>query len=357
MNNQPMPLIRIYGSHRQMGRQIGEACRDQIHHSIANANQLLADAFERLQLTWEGAQTQSRKYIPFAEERFPRFVEEMQGIAEGANASFDDIAVVNAMEAVTMDALHLTKCTSMAVAPERSASGHVYLAHNEDWLPEDEPDLIMLHATPDDAPPFLAMTYGALLPNIGFNAEGIAQACDSVYPIDSRIGTPRVIVSRATLAARSPDDAIRSALAPQRAAGYNHMIAHESGELYNVEVSARRFAVLGSEDGVVAHTNNYLSPNMVEVESDPDELIATRVRYFRSKRLLGLTRLHTIESLQAIQRDHINFQDSICNHAIDSQQPFDREKTITAMIMDLTERVIYATWGSPCQNEYHIYRL
>ena len=187
--------------------------------------------------------------------------------------------------------------------------------------------------------------------------KGSPSACDSVYPIDSRIGTPRVIVSRAVLAARSPDDAIRSALAPQRAAGYNHMIAHESGELYNVEVSSRRFAILGSEDGVVAHTNNYLSPNMVEVESDPDELIATRVRYFRAKRLLGLTRLHTIESLQTIQRDHINFQDSICNHAIDSQQPFDREKTITALIMDLTERVMYATWGSPCQNEYHAYRL
>ncbi|MBN1370632.1 MAG: hypothetical protein JW987_01635 [Anaerolineaceae bacterium] len=357
MNNREIPLIHIHGSHRQMGQQIGEACRDQIHHSIGNANQLLADAFERLQLTWEGAQTQSRKYIPFAEERFPDFIEEMQGVAEGANASFDDIAVVNAMEAVTMDALHLTKCTSMAVAPERSANGHVYLAHNEDWLPEDEPDLVILHATPDDGPPFLAMTYGALLPNIGFNAEGIAQACDSVYPIDSRIGTPRVIVSRATLAARSPDEAIRAALAPQRAAGYNHLIAHDSGELYNVEVSARRFAVLGSEDGAVTHTNNYLSPNMVEIESDPDELIATRVRYFRAKRLLGLTRLHTIESLQAIQRDHINFQDSICNHAIDSQQPFDREKTITALIMDLTERVMYATWGSPCQNEYHAYRL
>ena len=139
MNNRTIPLIRIYGSHRQMGRQIGEACRDQIHHSIANANQLLADAFDRLQLTWEGAQTQSRKYIPFAEERFPRFIEELQGIAEGANASFDDIAVVNAMEAVTMDALHLTKCTSMAVTPERTANGHVYLPITKTGCPKTSP--------------------------------------------------------------------------------------------------------------------------------------------------------------------------------------------------------------------------
>ncbi len=37
-------------------------------------------------------------------------------------------------------------------------------------------------AKPNDEPPFLAMTYGGLLPNVGFNAYGIAQLIDSVYP-------------------------------------------------------------------------------------------------------------------------------------------------------------------------------
>jgi isopenicillin-N N-acyltransferase like protein len=357
LSKPPIPFVHIYGSHRQMGRQIGEACRGQIHHSIQNAHQLVSDTYTQLQLTWEGASTQSHKYIPFAEERFPEYVEEMRGMAEGANAAFDDIAVVNAMEAVTMDALHLTKCTSIAVAPERSANQHVLVAHNEDWLPEDEPDLVILHATPEDAPPFLAMTYGALLPNIGFNANGIAQCCDSVYPTDSRIGTPRVIVSRAILAARTPADAIRAALSPQRAAGYNHLIAHESGELYNVEVSARKFAVVSSEQGLIAHTNHYLTSTMQAVESEPDELICTRVRYFRALRLLNLTPKHTFSTLQTIQRDHVNYQDSICNHSIDELQPGDREKTITALIFDLTERLLLASWGNPCQNDYHEYRL
>jgi isopenicillin-N N-acyltransferase-like protein len=235
-----IPLIDIYGSHHQMGCQFGEACRTQVQNSIQNAHQLVADAYENLQLTWEGASIQARKYIPFAEERYPQYIDEMRGIAEGAQVSFDDVAVVNAMEAVTTDALHLTKCTSMAVSQERSANGHVLVAHNEDWLPVDEPDLIILRARPDGEPPFIAMTYGALLPNIGFNAEGIAQCCDSVYPSDSRIGTPRLIVSRAVLSARTPADAIRFTLSPQRAAGYNHLIVHESGEIYNVEVSSRR---------------------------------------------------------------------------------------------------------------------
>ena len=357
MNEHRIPMIEVNGSHYQMGCQYGEACRDQVAHSIDSARQLLADAYSTLQLTWDGAGIQARKYLPFAEERYPQYVEEMKGIADGSGENFDAIAVINVMEAVTMDALHLTKCTSMALSQERTTNGHVLIAHNEDWIPEDEPDLAIIRALPDKGPSFLAMTYGALLPNIGFNADGIAQCCDSVYPSDSRIGTPRVIASRAILSASSPAEAIRYTLSAQRAAGYNHLIAHESGEIYNVEVSARRFVVLGSENGCIVHTNHYLHPTMQAIESEPDELVATRVRYFRARRLLGLTECHDLDSLKSIQRDHVNFQDSICNHAVNEPLLLDREKTITAMLMDLTERRLYATWGNPCENEYYEYQL
>jgi isopenicillin-N N-acyltransferase-like protein len=357
MDKKALPIIHIYGSHYQMGCQIGEACREQVHHSVENARNLLNQAYDQLQLTWDGAQIQSRKYFPFAEERYPQYVEELKGIADGAGMAFDDVAVVNGMEAVTMDALHLTKCTSIAVGPERTANGNVIAAHNEDWLPEDEQDLYMIHARPDDEPPFLAMTYGALLPNIGLNAYGIAQCCDSVYPSDSRIGIPRIVASRAVLSARNPAEAIRHMLVSQRAAGYNHLLVHESGEMYNVEVSARRFAVLGGTDGMLVHTNHYLDPKMQAIELDSDELICTRLRYFRALRLLNQTPLHTIKSLQAIQKDHFNLPDAICNHGDPEANPLDREKTITALLIDLTERRIHATWGSPCENAYTAYPL
>lgn len=353
----PPPLVRVKGTHREIGRQLGEACCDQVRHSVENARILLDQTYSSLELTWEGAKIQARKYMPFAQERYPQYIEELMGMAEGAEVAFDDLAVLNAMEAVTMDALHLTKCTSMAVNGDRTADGHVLVAHNEDWLPEDEGDVYVVHAEADDEPPWLAMTYGGLLPNIGFNAEGIAQACDSVYPNDSRIGIPRLIVSRALLGARNLGEAIRATVAPKRAAGYNHLLAHETGELYSVEVSARKFAILYGEDGWLAHTNHYLAPQMQLIEDEPDELIATRVRYFRALRLLKSTDLHTIKSLQLIQRDHLNFPNAICNHSILDLDPLDREKTVTAFIMDLTARAMHITWGNPCANQYHTYYL
>jgi isopenicillin-N N-acyltransferase-like protein len=328
-----------------------------VHHSLQTARQLIESVSDRLQLEWEGARIQARKYIPFAQERYPQYVEEVIGIAEGAGAEFDDLAVLNVMEAVTMDALHLTKCTTMAVNGEHTADGHVLVAHNEDWMPEDEVDVYLLHVTPDDEPPFLAMTYGGLLPNIGFNTYGIAQCCDSVYPNDSRIGIPRVFASRAVLAARTPAEALGSMLVTHRAAGYNHLLAHESGELYNVEVSARRFAILYAEDGYLAHTNHYLDRQMQAIESEPDELLSTRVRYFRALRLLKGETLHSVKSLQTIQRDHVNFPNSICNHAVEDLVPMDREKTINSLVIDLTARAMHLAWGNPCENQFHTFYL
>lgn len=354
--SQPL-LIEVAGSHLEMGRQIGEAAREQVQHSVANARVLLDAAYNELELTWDGAQIQARKYLPFAEERYPQYVDELRGIAEGANVPFSEIVVLNVMEAVTTDALHLTRCTSMAVNEERTADGHVLAAHNEDWVPEDENDVLIISARPEKEPPFLAMTYGGLLPNVGFNAYGIAQLIDSVYPGDSRIGIPRLVVGRSVLASRRISGAIGRAISPHRAAGYNHLLVHESGEIYSIEVSARKFEILYGHDGYMIHTNHYLDPKMKEVEKDPEELLSSRVRYFRASRLLRQNTQHTIKSLQSIQKDHVNIPNSICNHNIDGTDPLDREKTINALVIDLTAQEMHLAWGNPCQNAYHTYHL
>ena len=357
IHNAPPPLVEVQGTHREMGCQVGEACREQVQHSIENAHILIDQSYSTLELTWQGATIQSRKYLPFAEERYPQYVDEMRGIAEGANVSFDDVMVLNAMEAVTMDALHLTRCTSMAVNEQRTADGHVLAGHNEDWVPEDENDVYVISAKPRNDPPFLAMTYGGLLPNVGFNAYGIAQLIDSVYPNDSRIGIPRLVVSRAVLASRRLSGAIGRTLISHRAAGYNHLLVHESGEIYSVEVSSRKFDILHGTDGYMVHTNHYLSQTMKEIENEPEELISSRVRYFRANRLLRQNSAHNIKSMQAIQKDHVNLPNSICNHAIDGIDPLDRESTISAMVIDLTSREMHIAWGNPCQNAYHTYHL
>ncbi len=351
----PVPLIEVKGSHLSLGQQIGEAMRPLVQHSIENAKKVISATHDDLHLSWEGAKNQARKYMPFAQERYPHYVDELEGLALGANVNLTELSVVNFLEGVTTDALHLTKCTSLAVSEQNTANQHVLVAHNEDWLPDDEPDVYLVSAKPEDEPAFLAMTYGGLLPNIGFNESGVAQCCDTVYPNDTRIGIPRVIVSRAVLGAKTIGEAIRRTLVPLRAAGYNHLIAHESGEMYNVEVSARSFDILYALDGYLVHTNNYLSLKMEAIEEDPDELINTRVRYFRALHLLRESKKHTAKTLTSILKDHINFPNSICNHAVDDADILRREKTIVSMVMDLSACKMEVAWGNPCVNRYETF--
>ncbi len=351
-----MPLVRVRGTHRQMGQQIGEACAPAIHRMLNTYKQAFQEAYDDLELEWEDATLQARKYHPFAQEHTPQYIEELIGIAEGSGAALDDLMVVNCAEAILSDALILG-CTSLGVSSERTQNGHVLIAHNEDWLPEDEPNTFLVHATPEGEPPYLGISYGGLLVNIGFNAAGIAQCCDSVYPTDVRIGVPRLFVSRAVLAATSLAQAIRTTLMRWRAAGYNHLIAHSSGELYSVEVSARHFATIYGMDGLMAHTNNYLTRRMKPLEHKTEDLIGSRVRVNRALRLLRQTRHHTVGTLRGILSDHVNYPNSICSHSDATQKPLDRQKTIATLIMDLTTQEMHVCWGNPCESRFETFRL
>lgn len=353
-----LPLVRAEGSHRDIGLQIGHERAAQVRSMIETYQRLFTATDARVGLErWDEAILHARKYLPFAEQSTPHFVEEMRGIAEGAQVDFDDILVLNCMEAITSDALHLG-CTSLAMGPEVTANRTVLIGHNEDWIPEDIVNVFLVHARPKDGPAFLAITYGGLLPNIGFNACGIAQCCDSVYPGDARVGVPRILVSRGVLSARTLSEAISAACNRQRNAGYNHLIAHESGEIYNLEVSARRFEMLHSEDGIEVHANHYLHPRMQAIERAGGDLINSHIRLNRARRLLRARRgTADVPALQAVLADHVNFPRSICNHIVADDTPLDRQQTIASLVIDLSERTMHVCWGTPCSNEYAAYSL
>ncbi len=42
---QPPPLVSVKGSHRAIGRQIGEACAEQVRRSVANTQALIAQTY------------------------------------------------------------------------------------------------------------------------------------------------------------------------------------------------------------------------------------------------------------------------------------------------------------------------
>ena len=120
------------------------------------------------------------------------------------------------------------KCTTLALSPELTDLGHVLLGHTEDWLPVDREWQYVVRVCPDDEPAFVSAVYGGLLPNVGFNANGLAQCINTVYPKDARVGIPRLFIGRHVLAAPRLGEALERALEPRRAAETRHMYNAES---------------------------------------------------------------------------------------------------------------------------------
>jgi isopenicillin-N N-acyltransferase-like protein len=354
MSSRILPIIEIKGNPRQRGRQQGEGARPQILRALGLYREILS---QEMKMTWEKGLREARKFLPYSEEALPHFVEELRGIAEGANVSFEDVWTLNCYESLAYSYQEVWGCTSVAVWSDHTADGHVLLAHNEDWNSVDRDNVYLVRAEPDDGPAFIGMTYGPLLVNIGLNAEGIGVAIDSVYPTDERVGVPRILCSRAVLNARTIGEAIRASVPKLRTGGYSYLLADANGELYSVETAATTHDIVYGEEGWLAHTNHYLSPKMQALE-EPGTYAGSHVRFHRARRLLQAQMGKvTVESLQALLRDHVNWPNSICTHEDLTDPPYERGLTLVSLVMNLTERVMWAAPGPPCEGEYVAYQL
>ena len=347
-----VPVIDVQGTHRQIGFAIGREVKDRIAGMVSNYRRLFTQ-LPHLKIFWEQAVVRARKYLPFIEESLPQYLAELRGVAEGSAVPFDDLLVCNCFEELTDDTL-FERCTTLAIGPEHTGDGHVLIGHNEDWLPLDRDLQYVVRARPDDEPPFIAATYGGLLCNIGFNGAGLAQCINSVYPNDARLGLPRLFVGRHVLAAQRIGSAIERALHPRRAAGYNHVLADENGELYNLETTAEQFDLVYAEEHWLTHANHYLSNRLRDSEEKPEQLIASHVRRNRAHHLArqaigrGLVR---IEDVQHILADHVNHPYSICGHA-ENVPLLDQNVTISSYVIDLTARTLWYCYGNPCEGEF-----
>jgi isopenicillin-N N-acyltransferase-like protein len=353
-NKKMLPLIEIRGDPHSRGRQQGEGARAQCLAAVARYRQVLPSA---LNMSWAEASREARKFLPYGEETCPDFVQELRGIAQGAGLPFDEVWTLNCYEGLTEARQQVWGCTCLAVGDDQTADGHVLLAHNEDWSSVDREHVYLVRAEPERGPAFMGMTYGPLLVNIGLNAEGIGVAINSVYPTDGRVGVPRVLCSRGVLEARTIGQAIRACVPKLRAGGYSYLLADPHGELYSVETSATTHDIEYGEAGWLAHANHYLSAKMQALE-EPGTYAGSHVRLNRARRLLrAQLGAVTVDSLQMLLRDHVNYPNSICVHEDPDDPPHERELTLASLVMDLTERVMWAAPGPPCQGTFSAYRL
>jgi isopenicillin-N N-acyltransferase like protein len=343
-----IPLVETGGSWREIGFDVGRALRDQLHAAAASTRAELGG------IDLEDVLGNIGPYLRITEEIDPGIVAELRGMAEGSGVPFETLFVLNA-GAELMQSVGRFECTVAAVSGAGTNDGHVLLAHNEDATAGWADLTYVIKAAPDDAPAFVAFAYAGLLLHQGVNAAGLGSVGNALYARDARPGIPKLLLYRRAIASRTIEAAIRAVTDPRRAFGNNHLFATADGDLYDVEVSGSRWAMRSAGNGYLAHANHFTLPGLTDLDRDED-LLNSRLRQTRVETLLD-RHWGTLDAvcLRRIMGDHANYPRSVCkHHAPESDLDYG---TIGSVVVDVTDRALWACAGNPCRGEWREVRL
>lgn len=353
MGVEPIPLLVARGTHRQVGRQVGEAMRASLERICGQMRNDLPPSG----VNWEDLVQQSQLYLAASRTVYPQYIEELEGIAEGAGLPFEEVFLGVCEELWEPAAWqgvrgsHPRGCTDFAARGRATADGSTLLAHTNDLFPQAEEDLVILRVQAGDEPEFLAVSVGGLGISAGFNAAGIALTGNEVTCNDIRPGVPRLLVVRAILAARRLEEAMDACFLPQRASSYNNVIADANGEVYSMEGSATDCEPIYIEADILAHANHYISPPMRRFEADRNAIGGSVIRHNRAMRLLRENYGElSPQRFQSLLADHANYPASICKHGLETV-------TVFSIIICPERRRGWIGRGRPCQTTYKEYTL
>jgi len=93
--------VTVSGSPREMGRQIGEAARDEVRGFCAVA---LERVRQTVNISTERANKISLDSIAHAQSYSPDMMEEMRGVAESAGVTLEDLMLLQVRNQLTPDA-------------------------------------------------------------------------------------------------------------------------------------------------------------------------------------------------------------------------------------------------------------
>lgn len=363
-----IPFVRVQakGSHRELGRAVGEAACDQVAASIDFFRANFA-AMTGGRLTFAEAERRALAYGEQARRWLPWHVEELDGLAEAARVAFSHLLVLNCGEEFTSreplgDAAAAgppgsgDHCTAVALC----SGGRHIIGHNMDWYVIDAANNVFFDLTEPDGTRVMGLAGAPYLLMLGMNSHGIGSVSNSMHSNDNRLGVPNAFVRRSTLAARTLEEALARGLLTARARGTNQCFVDMSDRLWNLETSATAHGFVDhTADGFMAHTNNYVISDMRRYEGEVGAESA--VRLSTAERLLkdgAAVGEDPIALIAKVLRTHEPSPEAcMCSHPNPREAPAIQGMTVGSIICDLDERRMHVCAGPPCENPYEVFEM
>ncbi|HEY4956294.1 MAG TPA: C45 family peptidase, partial [Caldimonas sp.] len=296
----------------------------------------------------------------------PECLDEMRGLADGSGVSMGDILALNARSEIMFaapaadraSASAVCECTSFAVLPEASASGHTLVGQNWDWLPFARETAVVLEVHRHDRPGYVAIAEAGHLAKVGFNSAGLGVCTNTlVSSMDhGKPGVPYHVVLRALLDTETISAATQLVYALPRAFSANYLLAHADGFAVNIETTsggASGVAATLPVDGVIAHSNHFVSEEFARTDARVAQHPHSLFRLDAMRRGLAAARPSvTLDHVKATLRSHRNKPDGICSHPNPAIGRLEQRTTVVSVVADLDSGELWMTPGPPCDLTY-----
>ena len=283
------PVLRplaASGDAYAIGRALGDASASALRDVVPAIGR-----FRALMREWSGTD-RVHSLEAAARAVWPRYVREIEGIADGAGIAFETVFLWNCRGDLPggeggggrTRRADAAGCTTVMIPP-RGARPRM-IAHNEDDAPELHGHCHIVDVRPDDAPGFVSFYSPGLLPGHTFavNRAGLVQTINNVRAEDQTIGAPRHLVCRAVLDCERLDDAVACIRDTERASGFHHNLGCAGDRrLLSVEAPASGCAVVEVSAPRV-HANHLLDERFAHLPQVVDP--SSRSRQTRAEALI-----------------------------------------------------------------------
>jgi isopenicillin-N N-acyltransferase-like protein len=333
MKTEKFPKITLKGTAEEIGFQHGKFLAARIEKTIdfywRIFNKSETDIFKA-----------ARQFKVKIREYNEEYAREIEAVAEGAKVNPLWIFALNARSELL--SVNISECTALYFR------NTCLLGQNWDWTSALESLAVVMEIVKSDGHKIIMITEPGIIGKIGLNSQGIGVCLNRLHLSKMLDGVPIHIVLRSVLDSKTITEARDRVKAAEYGKAANIMAADGDGTCFDVEFANNEAHTFTPTDNTLVHTNHYLR-HRKNIEGDYLPFSTSQLNRAREM-LEGLTDF-SIDTMKQILSDRSNTQFPICREYITHPELGDAG-TVCSIIMDLKNKCLHLTKGSPLENKF-----
>ena len=249
----PYPLYRAVGTHRELGQQHGEQAKEQIKSHL----EMMCSS---MRVKREELRRRSLLFQPLFDKYCPHLIDEIRGLAEGADVAFADALATNIRS--TLKKRPDGGCTAFVVSGRGTTNRQILIGQNSDMLPAVINLAYVLHLKPTGKPEALMWTFGGMIGYHGINSRGVGHFANDVGGGPKpRFGMPHYPLKRLILESATLEEVQKHIVRLPLWANGNYVLCDGAGKILDIEATTESTHVVRDQGaGYIAHSNHFVCP-------------------------------------------------------------------------------------------------